>query len=67
MTGPERVSLDELVRIVDSLDKKVGSLDAKLDSVVSNQDQMKGVLSVLRWLGPSGLAIAVVALIRAFG
>ncbi len=52
--------LDTVVASVSSIDVKVDSLDAKMQRV-------EGVVALVRWLGAAGVAIAVVALLKAFG
>lgn len=46
---------------------RVEGLDTKVDNLASKLDRFEGVLGVVRFLGLGGVAIAAVALLRAFG
>jgi hypothetical protein len=52
--------VDQVVASVSGIDLKVDSLDAKMQRV-------EGVVALVRWLGAAGVAIAVIALLKAFG
>jgi hypothetical protein len=52
---------------LDKADLKLSALDSKVDAIEGSMQQMKGVIAVVRFLGLGGVAIALVALLRAFG
>lgn len=60
-----------LDRIEDKLDKRLTQLDAKVDGLSSRQDRLEGrldgVLGIVRWLGPVGLAALVAGLLMIYG
>lgn len=49
------------------ISNQVSNLDLKVDTLTRKVDRAEGVLSLVRWLGFGGVAIATVALLRAFG
>ena len=46
---------------------KVDTLDSKMDILDAKQQRAEGVLAVVRFLGVSGVLVAIVALAKAFG
>lgn len=59
--------LDQVATSVAAIDTKVDRMDAKVDSVDAKMQRIEGVVAVVRWLGVGGVAIAIVALLKAFG
>ena len=49
------------------VDTKVNVLDAKVDTLDGKMQRIEGVVAVVRFLGVGGVAIAVLALLKAFG
>lgn len=56
---------------VDALDTKIDTrtdaLNVKFDAMDAKQQRAEGVLAVVRFLGISGVVVAVAALLKAFG
>lgn len=56
---------------VDALDTKIDvrttTLDSKIDAMDAKQQRFEGVLQVVRFIGFSGLGVAVWAMLRASG
>ena len=52
---------------VSTLKIGMSQISIKLDQIDTKLDKADGMLSLVRWLGLSGVTIAVVALLRAFG
>lgn len=67
MTGPEQTTVNELAREVRALRADLSLMDTKLDAVISFNDRIKGVLELARWAGLTGVAIGVVAILKALG
>ena len=60
-----------LDRIEDKLDKQTATLDTKIGEVASRQDRLEvkleGSLSVIKWLGPVGIAALLFGLLNLYG
>lgn len=52
---------------VSSLKINTVAINVKLDAIDTKLDKAEGVLAIVRWLGISGVTIAVVALLKTFG
>lgn len=52
---------------VTRLEGAVGHLDGKVDTLDAKVQRAEGVLSLVRWLGVSGVIVALVALARSAG
>ena len=58
---------DRLDRIEDKLDRRLDAVDRKVEGVTSRLDRMEGALSMLRWLGPTGVVAVIAALAQSMG
>ena len=60
-----------LDRIEDKLDNRMNDLDAKVDGTSSRLDRLEGRLDgsigMVKWLGPTGVAAIVFALLKSSG
>lgn len=56
-----------LDRIEDKLDRRLNSLDDKVDQLTSRMDRQDGALGMLKWLGPTGIAALILALLQSAG
>ena len=59
--------LSRLDRIEDKLDRRLNTLDGKVDDANSRLDRLEGGLAMLKWLGPTGVAALVFALLQSAG
>lgn len=56
-----------LDRIEDKLDRRLDVTDIKVDLVAARLDKMEGALSMLKWLGPTGVVAVIGALLKSTG
>lgn len=60
-----------LDRIEDKLDTRLTALDSKVDAIATRQTRLEGQLAgsiaMIRWLGPTGVAALVFALLKGAG
>jgi hypothetical protein len=60
-----------LDRIEDKLDSRMNTLDAKVDGLAARQDRQEGrldgIVSVIKWLGPVGVAAILFGLLAIYG
>ena len=52
---------------VGGVDTKVNVLDAKVDTLDGKMQRIEAVVAIVRFLGIGGVAIAILALLKAFG
>lgn len=58
---------DIVSRLETKLDDRLMAIDAKVDLVTGRIDRLEGGLSMLKWLGPTGLAALAYGLAKAAG
>lgn len=56
-----------LDRIEDKMDLRLNALDSKVDAASARLDRMEGGLSMLKWLGPTGIVAVIFAIAQASG
>ena len=57
----------QLNRIEDKIDRRLTELEVKVDAATSRLDRMEGGLSMLRWLGPTGVIAVIIAVAQSSG
>ena len=56
-----------LDRIEDKLDQRLESLDVKVDGAISRLDRLEGGLSLVKWIGPAGVAGVLIGFAKVQG
>ena len=54
-------------RLEGKVDTRLNQLEGKVDTIASRQDRLEGGLSLVKWLGPTGLVALVYAIGKAAG
>lgn len=66
-----RDSADSLNRIEDKLDTRMTTQDTKVDAIKSDLDnlrgELRGSLSIVKWLGPAGVAALIYGVMKSQG
>ncbi len=66
-TQPMEVQVAIIATKLDQVGLSVSAIDLKVDSLDAKMQRVEGVVALVRWLGAAGVAIAVIALLKAFG
>ena len=67
----EHVTIRDVYDLVGELrvemGKRIDATDSALDGVRSRLDRLEGAIGMVRWLGPSGVVLLIVGVLKASG
>jgi hypothetical protein len=67
----EHVTIRDVYDLVGDLriemGKRIDATDTAVDGVRSRLDRMEGAIGTIKWLGPSGVALLIVGVLKASG
>lgn len=70
-TSPERVTIRDVYDLVEKvrveMGQRIDTTDTKVDAMGSRLDRMDGALGMVKWLGPSGVVLLIVGVLKASG
>lgn len=54
-------------RIEAKMDRRLATLEGKVDALDGKMTRVESLASLIRWLGPTGIVVALAAFLRAWG